>query len=765
MPQVRLKDSDKELMQFRIETIKSKRHGGDVWSDTAERMIDIYKGEHFPQTASDLDRITVNYGQVNVDIAVDSIAYTDPEFMLEPMEERARQNAEFQKSALKKVWNEIDALIPARRALQDCCITGKGVCFVGWRFETAEEPPVEGETGREPRPDFMPQEGALPTAMLPPPMQGMMPGGAMQMAPPPVEYNNETTEEILYDNPIVRRINPLNFYVDPEHDDLMNLRDAGFVVEEFTMPLDDAKAQPKWKHTSELQGDETIDKKYLTEKTADLDAAKRVRLFSYWQKSGRIHAIVADELPDKPLLVEKYPYKYESYPYVTLIYRQVPNHQDPQGQIEPAETVLMELDKYRTIRIRHDDKFGKGRLLYNSQVCDANTLKALRKNEDGGLIPVKGPVKDAISPVPDDQIPQEVYLTEGDIKRDISALMAVDDWMRGTPDRTRRTKGEVQSMMAQSGVRAQTVQRDFERFVERIADMILRLLQDERFCDRKRWMIVSSEGMQQQGQPPMPGMPPGGGMPGMQQPKEQPVTWNYRNVMGDTSVNVCVNSTHVQTPESLQSQYGYLLQSVAPFVQSGLIDPTVLIEEAGKAFGLSPLQVKRLTPQGGGGQQQVMEAIKMLAQGLMEVKQATDDITQQLAQGQMDAKTQMALAKTAQHIQAKGEEHQMKMQQMHEEHQMNLSQSQENLQMAKEQHQTGIITDVLGSLQGMEHSQQSHELGMENTRGEAQQKSFAGAISQAQGHEMHQVKVTNEKRKAQQANVKKPKAKPKAKKR
>jgi len=578
----------------------------DPWYDDAVRMLDIYKGVHWPTTNSDKHRITVNYAQVNVDILTAALAANDPEFMVIPKVPAAEANVAYQKAALSKTWEEINALNAVTNALQDAIITGRGCCFVGWRYETTSAT-SEGKPERE-------------------------------------ESNT-----VVWDNPIVRRVNPLSVFVDPDCDDLVDLKDARWVLEEYTLPLDEVVANPYLSNTKTLRGSETLDKRLVSEdyRKTNTTGIRRVRLWDYWQREGRVHIVVADEQPDKPLLVETWPYPFPTYPYVFMRYRRIPNSQSPQGQIEPAESCIREIDVYRSAQINHDDRYAKGKTAYDSSRITPEGLKALQSGEDGALIAVTGSPHEIFASIPDDPLPPDFYATAATIKADISELMGVDSWMRGQPDRTRRTRGEVEMLFNRASARSTAIQRNFERFCGRIGDLILRLLQSPIFCDRLRYTFITGS------------------------PDQEPISgmWNHTRVAGEAQVLVVASSTRMRSPETEQAKWGFMLQSLQPFVQSGLINIVPIIEEAMLAYEVPPQKIRKIIQTATPGQAtqiaQLGQAVnqlvgfgKQLQDGVAKTTQVVASLTERvtqleaaLAQGKVDIKTatqvETAKAKTA----------------------------------------------------------------------------------------------------------------------
>lgn len=763
--EMRLTKDEKDQIKFRLELVDNTRAGArDEFQETAERMIALYKGEHFlSRPAANEDRLIINYAQVNTDILTTSLAYNDPALSIRPLSEKARGSAELQKAALTKTWVETDSLAPCQHAMQDASITGKGIVFVGWRYETMEDGPTEGNrpedaydyaTENQPldEPDMpvpglpgMPEAGMQPMAGIASPEQGLdgafagvmpetppganpMPGADQGMfgevslpesgfALPETDESPEApdqliSERVVYDNPIVRRVDPLAFWVDPDHHDLENLRDAKYVVEIKEITLAELKKDSRFKGKKilkDIKGTSRVDRRIMTPSNMESDDVKRVVLYDYWQKDKRIHVIICEEQLDEPLLVEPWPYRFPTYPYVLMAFRRIPNQQDPQGQIEPAETCIKELDKYRSIALNHDKRYAKGRTAFDKSKLTPGGMKALKEGEDGALIEVQGNPNEVFGSVPDDPLPADFYNTGMNIKQDISVLMGVDDWSRGTPDRTRRTKGEVDTMMSKSATRGQFIQVKFERFCSKIATLMLMLLQDESFCDNPRWIELKGDD---------------GNTP------PQQFYWNYSDVIGQSDVEVIVNSTRVQTPESLQQKWVNLLQMMGPFVQAGAVDITPVMEEVLKSFEVPESIRMKISQNGGGAMQQMQQALQQGQQMMQQMGQA---IQQMMSQGQQimqqveqltekvqemdgrldvtsaDAKTQMQIKKMEVDMQLDVEKHKMEMLKMQQELQVAAQMGAQNMQMKQAGHDQKLaITDV-STGQKLQHQEDAHK--------------------------------------------------------
>jgi hypothetical protein len=182
---------------------------------------------------------------------------------------------------------------------------------------------------------------------------------------------------------------------------------------------------------------------------------------------------------------------------------------------------------------------------------------------------------------------------------DINLIMGVNEYRQGTPDRTRRTLGEVQSIISLSASRAQYKQLVFEEFCARIGKKILLLLQDPRFCDRIRFMRMTGAS------------------------EEELQEWNYERVLGDSDVKVVTNSTRPPTQDQEVQRWGFLLQSLTPYMQMGLVNIAPILQEVLKASGIPPSKIKEIQQsQESPIIMQLVQAVQALAMQVQQIQQA-----------------------------------------------------------------------------------------------------------------------------------------------
>jgi hypothetical protein len=195
----------------------------------------------------------------------------------------------------------------------------------------------------------------------------------------------------------------------------------------------------------------------------------------------------------------------------------------------------------------------------------------------------------------------------------------------------------------------------------------------------------------------------------------------------------------VQTPESIQNTMGFILQSMAPYVQNGMINPAPFIKKLAQSLNLSPQDIQEVMSPSQGGQDQqqaqamqlVQKALEQIAQQLAKTDQEVQKLAQDLGQGQLDAKTEADLQGKQMEMQHSQEKHDAEMQMMGQKHQMDMEQAaQENAlkieqarQKMEQDKENATIANQIKETQAAENAKR--------LRSEAGTKAKAGAGSKA----------------------------------
>ena len=102
---------------------------------TWNRMLDLYKGKHFPAGMDDEDRIAINIAFSTINVIFPSITVNHPgiEVMANRVEDEDR--AIISQAVINYWWRHYDFRAPFRRAAKDFLTVGHGWIKVGYKFE------------------------------------------------------------------------------------------------------------------------------------------------------------------------------------------------------------------------------------------------------------------------------------------------------------------------------------------------------------------------------------------------------------------------------------------------------------------------------------------------------------------------------------------------------------------------------------------------------------------------------------------------------
>ncbi len=440
---VKLTEAEAKTIKARLDCAEkyNKKHHQENW----ERSLELYKGEHFAnqQRALRDGAMVVNYVLHTVDTKVASIAFRYPEFTLVPLTSDAQDSTEIGHSALRYEWRTGKVQREARRALKDKEIFGTGITLTGWLFET--ESGMKMEDGRHP-----------------------IQGEETDTTPDFMERPMVATQEVRQDRFLAKRINPGCFLVDPECGRVLD--EAEFCGYWELRPLSEVKKQPHFKNVRQLKGCSANMRGYFSDSylaLAEDDVPcdlKRVKLFHYYERRRRLHAIFCNE-HDKPLYVEKWNWETDIYPFR---YLQGPGDEDCFFGMSPTlliEAPQMELNEARS-QLRRHRKMAVPRYQTRTGNLSRQAKEQLKDCVPLGVVETNG---DPITQIPQQPIQQEVYQTEGRAVQDMTTLAALDQYQLGRPPSKRTTTTEVEAIQSLGGARAMSDRQQFEEFCAEIA--------------------------------------------------------------------------------------------------------------------------------------------------------------------------------------------------------------------------------------------------------------------------------------------------------
>jgi hypothetical protein len=368
-------------------------------------------------------RITVNLVASNVRDFIAFLLKNTPKFIAKPRRPEDVKSARVQQELVNYFWREKKWKKQARRAVRDLVTLGTSIMRTGWVLEldASAQPDEHGQ----------------------------------------LEYN----DAVRKDEPLVRRVNPAKFLIDPmapDHD----LESARWVAEIFRKPLTDVLANQKYdpEVISKIEAGEYTPTKISREDKGDKDrdaddvkfmatyddlsgeeaANTLVRIYEVWDKKFQRHYILLDGVKE-PLVAENWPYPHlDGFPYVLATYDELNDEMYGLGLPWAMEDQQLELNRIRTAEFEHRRNFGQQRLALNRNAISETELAKLQTGSTDDVV-VDGP--DAIKPIEYPQLPPDNYQVEGIIKEDIRNLIGADQLTQGgnLPGRTSATEVNTRS--------------------------------------------------------------------------------------------------------------------------------------------------------------------------------------------------------------------------------------------------------------------------------------------------------------------------------
>lgn len=564
---IRLSEREAKVLKDRVRCAVKFRER--TWDKRAERARKLYDGQHWPdmKRASKRSRIVVNHVRPAVDTKVANIAFAYPEFTLKPMNAEGRDHADTASQVIRFDWRRAGAQKEAKRALRDNQIYGLGICFDGWLWETEPtgmEPGQRSECGRG-------------NVAGEPPDTTENPGYYEE---PPV-----TQEMLREDRPLVKRIAPCHFFVDPECDAVLaNARFCGYC--EYR-PLAEVKADERLKNVRQIEGSAKsmrpwVDGEYTEmEDEALPQDLKRVKLLHYYERARKIHAIFCEE-HDKPLFVEPWTWSGDWYPFVVL---RAPDSEDEFWPTPPPLWIEHQQSEINEARTQHSEWRRQSAPGYQT----AGTLDEAQKQtiSSGMAGRVVEGVMQPLAPIPHAPIAKEVLEAGTIALNDLQFVFGLNEYETATVPSKRMTQAEVEAVRSSGGSRSAAERQAFEMFCAEIAEHMLAW--EQQYSVRTRSLPIFDKNDKVLGFR----------------------DYTKEEIAGQYLVEVYVGSTTAPSSQEMLNGVGLFMQSLPNFVQGAQaaqmigLDLKPLLMQFLKAIP-AVRDVEELMMAGPGGPEQMM---------------------------------------------------------------------------------------------------------------------------------------------------------------
>lgn len=508
----------------------------DLW----DRLLDLYTGKHFPYDLGREDQISVNVAFATINVIYPAVSINHPKITVLANEPENEDRALFCEAILNYWWKHFDFHTPFRLAVKDFLLYGHGWIKCGW-LATTEEVPLTDEELRDEY--FRQLDEAQQFALDNPEMAYQVPT-AEQIAENLVQTKTVARE----DRPFMERVDPRDIVVDT---DATGLHDARWVAQRIVRLADEVRKDKRYKASARanVKGTLTLDvtldrhdkKKYGSE-------IERVAIWEFYDLVEGTLCVFADGSDEYLVDPIEMPYAF-GHPFVMLRNYDVPGCFYPIGDLEMLEPLQLEINKTRSALMNARKAFGR-KYLARTSALDQKAQAALQDDRDNVVVPIEDdrPFAEVIMPMPHAQLDPQLYSWSDIIENDVQMVSGVSEYQRGTAPDVRRTATEAAMIQDATNARSADKLSIVERFITDIARKVLQLGQ-QFLTGEHVARVVGRYGQ---------------------------VIWlpyTQDDIIGEYDFTVEAGSTKPQNDQSRRQDALTFVQAVAPFMQTGIVDP------------------------------------------------------------------------------------------------------------------------------------------------------------------------------------------------
>jgi hypothetical protein len=533
-----------KLKRYRHRVQYAQRWRSDAgYDDTWRRMVDLYKGKHFPSSFDDEDRIAINIAFSTINIIFPSITINHPKIEVYANKEEDGDRAIISQAVVNYWWKHYDFRTPFRRATKDFLIVGHGWIKTGYRYADVEKPKSADELNN----DFNElADEADAYAQSNPEIANELPTDEE------IEANLESTKVVVTeDRPFIERISPFDMFVDPE---ATCMDDATWIAQRIIRPIEDVKSDKRYNQTArrKVTADAVVRADWMSaedrkKRDSDID---RVTVWEYYDLKSNTICVFTEG--DGDYLVEPRPIPYAfGHPFEFIGNYEVPEEFYPTGDLEMIEAVQQELNKTRSQMMNHRKKYGR-KYLYRAAALSPEGREGLESNFDNIAIEVVDdnmPLQDIIMPVPITPMSSDLYQYSDIVEQDMAQISGVNEYQRGASE-MKRTATEAAMVQDAANTRSADKLAIIEVAIGRIASRVLALAQ-QFMTGEQVVRVVGSEAQQVW------------------------IPFSYEDIKGEFDFSVEGGSTQPQNETTRRQQAIAMMNSLGPMIGT-VIDPTAI---------------------------------------------------------------------------------------------------------------------------------------------------------------------------------------------
>lgn len=550
--------------------LSAKWRKAEGYDDTWERMINLYRMKVFPKELTKEERIAIAVAFASINVIYPAISVNYPKITVQGRTPEDDDGAVIVEAVVNYWWRHYGYKKHFRLAAKDFLIIGHGWLKVGYRYKEKELGLAEDEI-RESYDEARTQLDAY--AMANPEMAADLPGDDDLLGSLP------TTKTVpIEDRPFVERVSPFNIYVDPE---ATSMDDIKWIAQKVTRGVEDVKNDERYRKSvrSNIKADSSPaqftdpfekDRQGRQGVTADME---RVTVWEFYDVQYDEMCVFVHGGKDYLIEPRSMPYEF-GHPFVMLRNYDVPDHFYPLGDLEALEPLQAELNRTRSDMMNHRKRYAP-KYVYKKGAFDAEGRAALESQKGGTMVPVvdeNQPLNDVVMPFPTVPMDANLYSYSEIIESDIDRVSGISEYQRGGLPEIRRTATEASIVQDASNARSADKLALVEEIIREVAERLVQLAQ-QFLTGEQVARIVGSNG--------------------------QPVWVPFEpsDIEGEFDFEVEAGSTQPQNETFRRQQAVQMLNTLAPFMDSGIINPVEMARYA-LQFGFGIKNPERFLAQG-----------------------------------------------------------------------------------------------------------------------------------------------------------------------
>jgi hypothetical protein len=437
------------------------------------RMIDLYRGKHWPKGLTDQDRMVVNQAFSTINVIYPSVSVNNPKITVNPTKPEAEDRAVITEAVVNYLWQHYKYQEQFRLSVKDFLMIGHGWLKIGYRFKERELPAEDGELN-----DAYDQarQQADGFAMERPDLAGDLPTDEE------IWENLPATKIVtVEDNPYVERISPFDIYVDPE---AMSMQDCRWIAQRIIRTIEDVRADARYgyKARNTVKADAAVrgeddDRRNRKPDSEDVDM-QRVTVWEFYDLAKNTVCSFAQDSDEFLIEPAEIPFA-SGHPFVMLRNYEIPDYFYPMGDLESLEPLQHELNMLRTQMQQARQKFAR-KYFYKESTFDAVGIQALQSDKDNTFVPVADEninLVEAAVPLQQVPLPPDLYNVSSIVENDMGTVTGVSEYQRGQVPETRRTATEAAIISDSVNARAADKLSLIERAIGEVASKVIAMAQ------------------------------------------------------------------------------------------------------------------------------------------------------------------------------------------------------------------------------------------------------------------------------------------------